>query len=84
MTVARHRRVVLSPLSSILDGYSVLGQSRWGAWRRRSGADHLPADFDAVVRSVMKFADPALDNQASERFWDPVAETWKPSDDSST
>jgi len=31
--VAAYRRVELSPLADVLDGYAALAQARWAAWR---------------------------------------------------
>jgi len=41
--VAAYRQVRLAPLHEVLEGYSVLAQPRWDAWRRRQRLDdYLP------------------------------------------
>ena len=59
--VAHHRRVRLAPLAHVLDGYPVLAQQRWAAWRRKHRLDdRLPQRFDDLLALVVAFADPAI------------------------
>jgi nucleotidyltransferase AbiEii toxin of type IV toxin-antitoxin system len=75
--VAEAREATLAPLTDILDGYAALAQSRWVAWRRRSGSDHLPIDFAEVLDAVLRFAERPLSAKVQNLAWDPVLFTWR-------
>jgi hypothetical protein len=75
--VARHRQVALGPLTTSLDGFSRLAQSRWVAWRRRQLLDELlPEDFAEVLDAVTVFADPCLRADVDPGVWDATAQRW--------
>jgi len=74
--VARHRSATLRPLVEVLDGFDSLAQRRWAQWRRRSNSDHLPEQFESVLRSVIDFADPVLTGAIGTRTWDAEATAW--------
>lgn len=75
--VAQGRGVVVAPLTEVLDGYAELAQSRWTAWRRRGGSDHLPEEFSGVLAAVVRFAEPPLLGQVSSLMWMPDRATWQ-------
>ena len=51
--VADHRGVELRPMRVVLDGYALLAQGRWAAWRRRHRRDELPASFGDLLAAVI-------------------------------
>lgn len=76
--VATHRDLDLVPLSSVLDGYGDIGQSRWAAWRRKQQVeDRTPESFDQLVANFVAFADPAVAGEVVGRTWDPNAQRWR-------
>jgi hypothetical protein len=74
--VASHRGVALQPLAVVLDGYPLLGQNRWAAWRRRHRREELPASFADLLASVSAFADPVLRGHVTDATWDPRRRAW--------
>ncbi len=77
--VAEHRRVQLAPLADLLDGYAVLAQGRWAAWRRKQQMLQQPEQFDDLLHAVIVFADPALTDRIAGLTWSPTARHWHPS-----
>lgn len=75
-SVAAYRSVSLTPLSSVLDGYPELAQTRYHAWRRVQGREDLPEEFSEVLDRVCAFADPALDGQVTSQNWSPKDLGW--------
>jgi hypothetical protein len=75
--VARYRNATLRPLAEVLDGFAPLAQARLSQWRRRSNSDHLPEQFEPVLRIVIGFADPGLTGVADGLVWDPEAAAWR-------
>lgn len=74
--VAQGRGAALAPLTEVLDGYAELAQTRWVAWRRRGGSDHLPEQFSGVLDAVVRFAEPPLLGQVNSMMWAPDTGTW--------
>ncbi|WP_020392293.1 nucleotidyl transferase AbiEii/AbiGii toxin family protein [Kribbella catacumbae] len=75
--VAQGRSAVLAPLTEVLDGYAGLAQTRWAAWRRRGGSDHLPEQFSDVLDGVVRFAEPPVLGQVSNLMWAPDSGLWE-------
>ncbi len=59
--VAEHRQVTTESLSSMLDGYAVIAQPRWQAWRRKQQLTHTPEQFADLLKTVIEFTDPSLE-----------------------
>lgn len=76
-SVAEHRRVVLAPLATVLDGYAAIAQSRYSAWLRKQGREDLPGKFQDTLDRVFTFSDPALTGNVSQRTWSPVELAWE-------
>lgn len=75
--VADHRMAVLAPLAQVLDGYAVVAQGRWSAWRRKQRLEEsTPELFDDLLTDVIEFADPVLAGRALDRTWDVAARSW--------
>ena len=75
--VAHYRQVQLDALSSALEGYGTIAQSRWATWRRRQLLeDRLPENFQDVLDDVIRFGDPILLGDARGSRWDPGAASW--------
>jgi hypothetical protein len=75
--VARHRGARLTPLTTTLDGYGIIGQQRWQAWKRKQRLDdRLPGQFSDVVAAVVAFSDPVITGVADGQSWDPATGTW--------
>lgn len=77
--VAEFRGRELEPLTTALEGYAVLGQARWLAWRNRLQLqDRLPEQFGDVLSVVFRLADPLMTTPPTaagrwspeRRFWD--------------
>lgn len=76
-TVADHRRVSLQPLMPALSEMPDFAQSKWRAWRRRTGQEAgLPERFAEVLAAVAGFADPVLHESAAGR-WQPGLWRWE-------
>jgi hypothetical protein len=76
--VAANRDVELVALTEVLDGYGVIGQVRWAAWRKKEHLEgRVPEDFGDVVGAVIDFADPTIGGSAGGRIWDPGTRTWR-------
>jgi hypothetical protein len=69
--VARHRGVELQPLELVLDGYELLAQTRYAAWRRRHRRDELPSAFADLLAAVIDFTDPVLSGRVDDGSWRP-------------
>jgi hypothetical protein len=77
VNVAQHRAIALSPLSTVLEGYADIAQSRWIAWLRKQRLEtRVPREFRAVLEHVSRFADPVIGDEVSGRRWDPVQHRW--------
>jgi hypothetical protein len=76
--VADHRRVELTALHDVLDGYADIGQPRWAAWRTKLRlSDILPSSFGEVLDSLQAFADPILTGGAADAStWDLERRVW--------
>lgn len=77
--VSTHRAVELQPLDVVLDGYELLAQTRYAAWRRRHRRDELPDRFVDLLAAVVAFADPVVTDSAGTATWEPERGTWEPS-----
>jgi hypothetical protein len=78
-TVAAHRAVVPQPLADILDGYPVLAQSRWRAWRHKQRLEaSTPDRFADLIDACTAFADPVLRGTANGHTWLPELREWRP------
>ena len=77
--VAQYRKVALTPLASVLIGYSEIGQARWGAWLRKQRLETtIPAEFSAVLDYIVSFVDPIISSQLGDRgTWDPAQRRWQ-------
>ncbi len=58
--VAEHREAPVEPLAEVLDGYAVLAQPKWSAWRRKQQLGNTPAEFSDLLKEIVAFADPIL------------------------
>ena len=57
--VAQHRQVTLRPLAAVTDGYDVIAQNKWLAWRRKNQLDiDCHEDFANQLADVLEFVDP--------------------------
>lgn len=76
--VADFRGRELEPMSTALEGYAVLAQARWLAWRNRLQLqDRLPQQFEDVLAVVFQLADPLLKVQPKAAGqWSPVRRAW--------
>lgn len=78
-TVAGHRAVTIQPLADVLDGYPVLAQPRWRAWRHKQRLENTtPEHFADLLDTCMAFADPVLRGAASGLTWEPQPREWRP------
>jgi hypothetical protein len=77
-TVADYRDVELANLDDTLEGYAVIGQARWAAWRSRIQlADVTPEDFSDALESLREFANPIINNVVTDKVvWDPSQRQW--------
>lgn len=75
---ARHRRIAVAPLSTVIGNLTALRAGTYAAYRSGLGpdADRLPPDFEALVRAVTSFADGLVDEVQSSTRWDPAARRW--------
>lgn len=74
--VAVYRQVTVRPLAEVLDGFADLARTRWVQWRRRSNSDHLPEQFDPLLKAVLEFADPVLTGEVAGREWSSDTAEW--------
>lgn len=78
--VAAFRRVELTSLGEVLEGFATIAQSRWAAWvRGQRLEDRLPMVFADVLLAVSAFADPVLTRSVRAAEWDPSARVWRSS-----
>jgi hypothetical protein len=77
--VAVHRKIEPEPLGALLDGYDVIGQAKYRAWRRRTALDdRLPAEFGVLVNALYRFVDPLLDGDVhNAATWEPLERIWR-------
>ncbi|MGH3544714.1 MAG: nucleotidyl transferase AbiEii/AbiGii toxin family protein [Mycobacteriales bacterium] len=78
--VATYRNAEMGSLRRVLDGYAVVAQAKWLAWRTRQGLeDRLPPDFDNVLEPIFVFTDGLFDaTLVSQRAtWSPAARDWR-------
>jgi hypothetical protein len=75
---ARYRGASIVALSAVVGDLVRLRGSSYAAYRSGLGPDgrHLPAEFDAVVREVVKFADGLAGETDASRRWDHVKRRW--------
>jgi hypothetical protein len=76
-TVAAHREVPLQPLQVVLDGYELIAQTRYAAWRRKHRRNELPQQFADLLAAVIAFADPVLTDGTTGATWQPRRRTWQ-------
>lgn len=62
----------------VLDGYAILAQGKWAAWRRKQQMLQLPEQFDDVLQAAVAFAVPALTGQVTDHTWNPTTRQWQP------
>ena len=75
-TVARHRRVAMTPMVPALDGLGVLAQRRWAAWRRKQRLEATtPEQFADLLDRCSAFADPVLGG-GGDGVWSPRERAW--------
>jgi len=59
IVVAQHRQVTLRLLAAATDGYDVIAQNKWRAWRRKNKLDtDCHEDFANQGEGVLEFVDP--------------------------
>jgi hypothetical protein len=59
--VARYRQVALGPISPVVEGYGVIGQAKWAAWRRKEGLEAVSeALLDDQMARVAAILDPVF------------------------
>jgi len=75
--VAQHRAITLSPLSTSLEGYEDIAQSRWTAWLKKQRLETtVPTEFRSVLEYLGKFADPVIKDEVAGKSWDPAQHSW--------
>jgi hypothetical protein len=81
-TVAEFRKVGLSSLDEILEGYAEIGQPRWAPWlAKQQLTELLPSDFGDVLEALRAFANPILDRTAADSAtWNPGLGVWEHAD----
>ncbi|HTZ14570.1 MAG TPA: nucleotidyl transferase AbiEii/AbiGii toxin family protein [Mycobacterium sp.] len=75
--VATFRNATLLPLDEVLDGYDIIGQPKWEAWRQKNAYDWLPEQFGDVLNGILAFAGPAVAGDVNGQRWDPRAARWE-------
>lgn len=59
--VAAHRGIDLQPISSVIEGYGAVGQSKWAAWRRKEGLTAVcEENLDEQMVRVAAILDPVF------------------------
>lgn len=77
-TVASYRGATLVPLRTALEGFSVIAQTKWFAWRHKQKLQaEAPENISELMGDLEAFADPVLDRSATERIWDPSLRKWQ-------
>ena len=78
LATATHGAVAIVPLSTAIGNLIELRANTYAAYRSRLGPDgqHLPSDFQTVVRGVAIFADALADAAGTSMHWDPTARRW--------
>jgi hypothetical protein len=75
--VAKHRKIDLAPLGTLVGEWPPRAQPAWARWRAKQKLDHqLPADFSTVLDAVIAFADPAIRAEANGRHWTAARGEW--------
>ena len=76
--VVEFRKVDLTPLRELLNGFADLAQPRWAAWvRKQKLGDRLPTQFVDVLHRVYEFADALLEPSNDVSSWDPTTGSWR-------
>ncbi len=75
--VASHRRVELSPLRTVLEGYPAIAQPKYATWRRKQRLDHLPDDFGDLLADYITFANPVIPGANTKFTWEPAVRDWR-------
>ena len=60
IVVAQHRQVTLRLLAAVRDGYDVIAQNKWRAWRRKNKLDTDFHELRNQLEDVLKFVDPTF------------------------
>ena len=78
IVVAQHRQVTLRLLAAVTDGYDVIAQNKWRAWRHNNKLDtDCHEDFANQLADVLEFVDPIVTRLVpDESTWDPSAYRW--------
>jgi len=78
-TVADFRRVELSVLDELVNGYAEIGQPRWAPWRAKMQlAELLPADFGDALQALHAFANPVLAGSVADTaIWNAALRSWE-------
>jgi predicted nucleotidyltransferase component of viral defense system len=75
--VAIHRSATLASLAVVLDGYGPIAQAKWAAWRAKQQLEQrVPESFQTLIDTVAAFADPAINETATEQTWRPMTREW--------
>lgn len=76
-TVASYRGATLVPLGVALDGFPLVAQQKWSAWRTKQKLQaETPEQISDLVADLEAFADPVLDGDAVHGTWDPSTRGW--------
>jgi predicted nucleotidyltransferase component of viral defense system len=76
--VADYRMATLAPLATALAGYAETGQRRWALWCRSVRLEaSLPASFGEVLKAVVQFADPVLQDKVAGKTWSAAKRAWR-------
>lgn len=77
--VATARAIDLSPVRGPLSEYDDVGQTKWRAWRRKSGLEAVSEEhLNDQLENVALFLDPLFDREDDEHpvHWDPQNYRW--------
>lgn len=59
--VARYRKVTLSPIGPLVEGYGAVAQARWAAWRKKENVEAISEEsLDDQMAKVAGVLDPAF------------------------
>lgn len=74
--VAKYRGMELQPIGESVDGYGIVGQAKWAAWRRKEGVEGISeADLEEQMARVASVLDPVFDSELSPWAPDAVSAT---------
>ncbi len=78
IATAAHRAVAIVALSTAIGNLTELRANTYAAYRSGLGPDgqHLPPDFQTVVRGVAVFADGLINPVGPATQWDPTGRRW--------